>query len=81
MLTGKAWPEMSDDRDAMFLHPLYGNDPVTAEDHREQSIEMLREASRHGHETDRVGLYLAAAQVHATLALTAPREPSGPEPC
>lgn len=72
---------MSGDRDAMFLHPLYGNDPVTAEDHRRQSIEMLRKASRHGYETEQAALYLAAAQVHATLALTAPREPTGPEPC
>jgi hypothetical protein len=63
---------MSDyDYGSMFLYPLYGSAPVTAEDHRAQAVRMLREASQRV-DSDRAPLYLAAAHVHATLALTAP---------
>jgi hypothetical protein len=60
------------DYGSMFLYGLYGKPPVTAEDHRAQAVQMLREASRHVDKGDRAPLYMAAAQVHATLALTAP---------
>lgn len=63
---------MSDyDYGSMFLYPLYGKPPVTAEDYRAQAVEMLREASMH-HDSPRAALYMDAAQVHATLAQTAP---------
>jgi hypothetical protein len=59
------------DYGALFLHRLYGRDPVTAEDHRAQAVNLLRDASVHVDEP-RAALYVAAAQVHATLAMTAP---------
>jgi hypothetical protein len=59
------------DYGSMFLYPLYGKPPVTAEDYRAQAVEMLRKASMH-HDSPQAALYMAAAQVHATLASTAP---------
>jgi hypothetical protein len=47
--------------------------PVTAEDHRRQAIWLL-DASEGGDTENRI----AAAQVHATLALTAPEEAGVP---
>jgi NADPH-dependent ferric siderophore reductase len=67
------------DYGSMFLYPLYGTPPVTSEDYRAQAVEMLREASMHC-DSSRASLYMAAAQVHATLALTAPEAAGAPAP-
>lgn len=70
---------MSDyDYGSMFLYPLYGKPPVTAEDYRAQAVRMLRRASECA-DRPAAPLYMAAAQVHATLALTAPEAANVPE--
>lgn len=64
---------MSSDYDygSMFLYPLYGTPPVTVVEYRAQAVRMLRRASECS-SSPAASLYMAAAQVHATLALTAP---------
>jgi hypothetical protein len=53
-----------------FVRDWHEADPVTASDHREQAVRLLREASRTS--GDSANQYIAAAQVQAILALTAP---------